>query len=296
MSETQSSPTRTRLSISAATTYDASFDEDLVAYAKADVGGIGIWEYKLGADDHAAVDALANSSLTATVCVPLVPGLYPDRLFPEPTTPQDRRRAMVESIRRLARFEPTACLFLANIHEGVDPREARPVIIDGLKAAAETAGELGISLALEPLRPELGTLAVTPSDGVELIEEAGMSNVGLLLDTWHFWDVPDIEEDLVRHVDKVLAVQINGRPPTPRSWCDRSVPGEGVIQLADVIAVLEGAGYRGWYDVEVFSDNGQFGDVWPDSLWALDADVLADRVAKGFLRAWNEAMEPSAER
>ncbi|MGH3626288.1 MAG: sugar phosphate isomerase/epimerase family protein [Sciscionella sp.] len=294
MTDKQNSPTRARLSISAATTYEASFDEDLVAYADAEVGGIGIWEYKLGKGDDAAIDALAKSSLTATVCVPLVPGLYPDRLFPEPTTPQDRRRAMVEGIKRLAQFEPQACLFLANIHEGVDPREARPVVIDGLKAAAETAGELGISLALEPLRAELGTLAVTPSDGVELIEEADVSNVGLLLDTWHFWDLPNIEEELVRHVSKVLAVQINGRAPNPRSWCDRLLPGEGVIKLAETVALLERIGYDGWYDVEIFSDNGQFGDMWPDSLWALGAGDLAARTAKGFRRAWEVAMESNA--
>lgn len=293
MSGAQSNVPRARLSISAATTYEASFDEDLVAYAHAGVGGIGIWEYKLGTNDAAALEVFANSSLSATVCVPRVPGLYPDPLFPHPTRPRDRLRSMVEGIERLARFEPNACLFLANIAEGVDPRDARPVVIEGLRAAAETAGELGISLALEPLRAELGTLAVTPSDAVELIEEAGVSNVGLLLDTWHFWDLPDIEEDLARHVDKVVAIQINGRAPKPRSWCDRLVPGEGVIRLAETISLLERMGYRGWYDAEVFSDNGQFGDAWPDSLWALDPEELASRVAGGFRQAWDVAMVAS---
>ena len=38
---------------------------------------------------------------------------------------------------------------------------------------------------------------------------------------------------------------------------------------------LEAGGYGGWYDVEVMSDDGTFGEAFPDSLWALPVDEIA---------------------
>ncbi|HLI15496.1 MAG TPA: sugar phosphate isomerase/epimerase family protein [Acidimicrobiales bacterium] len=276
-----------RLSISAATTYDASYEEDLAGYAAAGVAGIGIWEYKIvGRDDAALVDALEASGLRATVCVPGAPSMFPNTLFPAPADPRDRLASLRASIKRFARFNPASCLVLASFPPDDDPERARPVIVDGLRAAAETAGEAGVRLVLEPLRRELGTLAVLPSEALALIEEVGATNIDLLLDTWHFWDLPGIREELAAHVGRIGAVQINGRAPQPRSWCDRLLPGEGVIDLPGFIATLESAGYRGWYDVEVFSDNGRYGERYPDSLWALPAAEVARRAVEGFRRAW----------
>ena len=34
-----------------------------------------------------------------------------------------------------------------------------------------------------------------------------------------------------------------------------------------MLRALEAAGYEGWYDLEVLSDNGMFGNNYPDSLW-----------------------------
>jgi sugar phosphate isomerase/epimerase len=43
------------------------------------------------------------------------------------------------------------------------------------------------------------------------------------------------------------------------------------------VRALEAAGYDGWYDVEVMSDDGTFGDAFPDSLWKLPVDEIARR-------------------
>ena len=43
---------------------------------------------------------------------------------------------------------------------------------------------------------------------------------------------------------------------------------------------LEAGGYDGWYDVEVMSDDGTFGDAFPDSLWALPVDEIARRAVR----------------
>lgn len=39
-------------------------------------------------------------------------------------------------------------------------------------------------------------------------------------------------------------------------------------------------GYDGWFDVEVMSDNGVFGDAFPDSLWDLPLEELSRRAVE----------------
>ena len=54
-----------------------------------------------------------------------------------------------------------------------------------------------------------------------------------------------------------------------------------------MLRALRSAGYDGWYDMEVFSDDGRFGASYPDSLWKLTPDEFARRQVDGFLRCWN---------
>ena len=75
------------------------------------------------------------------------------------------------------------------------------------------------------------------------------------------------------------------REPT-RSHFDRVLPGDGVLDLGAVFRTLEAGGYDGWYDVEIFSDNGAFGDAFPDSLWDVDPTELARRARESFERVW----------
>ena len=53
-----------------------------------------------------------------------------------------------------------------------------------------------------------------------------------------------------------------GASPT-RGWCDRVLPGDGVADLPAILGTLDRAGWDGFYDLEIFSDNGTFGNAWP---------------------------------
>jgi len=276
-----------RLSISECTTYTASFDEDLAAYRAAGVEGIGLWEYKLlrGQDDRLR-EALRKSSLRATLCVPEVPSIVPDPFFREPQDPRSRREELCVAIRRLATFDPVAVMVLTGA-PGDDAARTRHIVVDGLRAAAEVAAEVGVILGMEPLRQTSGSLVTTLPDTLELIDEIGAPNIRVIYDTWHFWDVPGVLEHLRAHANRLIGVQVNDwREPT-RSWCDRVLPGDGVIDLPAIFGTLDGAGYSGWYDVEVFSDNGLFGNPYPDSLWNIEAAELARRAVDRFRAIWD---------
>jgi sugar phosphate isomerase/epimerase len=165
--------------------------------------------------------------------------------------------------------------------------EAKRIVIEKLKPAADVAGELGITLGVEPYRQTSGTLVTTLPEVLEMIDAVGRPNIKVIVDVWHYWDVADGLRDLRENVDRLVGVQLNDwREPT-RGWCDRVLPGDGTIDLRAILRTLDGAGYDGWYDVEVFSDNGLFGNDYPDSVWSRPAaDVAKDSVDK-VMQLWN---------
>ena len=57
-----------------------------------------------------------------------------------------------------------------------------------------------------------------------------------------------------------------------------------VLDLVTVVRALEAGGYDGSFDVEIFSDNGTFGDAFPDSLWDVETGELARRAVESMAR------------
>ena len=277
-----------KLSISECTTYTADFESDLRNYRLAGADGIGIWEFKLAeGGDLWAVQQLQRSGLRATLCVPKVPSIVPDPFFTEPKDPLVRRAALCAAVRRFSRFDPVAVLCLTGDPVGRDRAETRQLVVDGLRATAEVAGEVGVTLGLEPLRATSGSLVTTIPDTNQLIDEIGAPNIKLIADTWHFWDVPGMLDHLRTHAARLVGVQVNDYRQPTRSWCDRVLPGDGVIDLGAVFVALEEGGFNGWYDVEVFSDNGLFGNAYPESLWSQDPQRVAHAAVQKFRAAWD---------
>src|SRR5207302_709872 len=87
-------------------------------------------------------------------------------------------------------------------------------------------------------------------------EPAGEPALGLTFDVWHLWNGETLHDDIREHADLFVAVQVNDRREPTRGWADRVLPGEGVAGVPAILASLEGAGWTGPYDLEIFSDNG----------------------------------------
>lgn len=275
------------------TTLRASFEEDLAAYRAADVDGIGICELKL--DDGRDAELLAAfraSGLTATSCVPAVPSILPLPLFPGPEDPDDRVAALRASVRRLAPFEPSAFVCLTGPAGALGDEEARRTVVSGLAAVAEEAAAAGIPVGVEPMSARFRddwTTITTLGEAAELCDEVGSPNVGILFDTWHLWDVPDVLEEIGQHGHLIVGVHVNDWREETRGWCDRVLPGDGMADLPAIFGALTDAGWQGAYELEVFSDDGTFGSDYADSLWAEEARELASRGRDGFRQLWARA-------
>ena len=285
-------PQPPRFSISQVSTLTASFAEDVRAYAAAGVDGIGVWELKLGeGSDSEALEQLAASGLGSSTAVPLVPSILPLPLLPGPEDPAARIESLCASVHRLAAFRPSAVLCFTGPAGERDPDEARQIAVDGLRAVAQEARSAGVRLALEPFQREGiedWSLLDTLSDAAELVDEVGSDGVGIQFDVWHLWNSADVLDEIPRHAHLIAGVHVNDwREPT-RGWADRVLPGDGAADLPALLGVLEDVGWSGFYDLEIFSDNGAFGNAYPDSLWDLDAAELARRGREAFARCWSK--------
>jgi sugar phosphate isomerase/epimerase len=265
-----------KLSLSEISTVGASFREDLAAYGAVGFDGIGIWEMKLGNDD-ADVEALRASGLRATNCVPLVPSILPNAVIEGPADVEERIESICRSVARFARYEPECVLVLtgsaALCVETTQTAPPRALVLEGLRRVAAAADAAGVRLGLEPIhasqRDALSLVTSIP-EALDLLDEADLRQVGIMLDLWHVWDTPTVEDDLRAHVDRFTGVHISdwhadGRP-------ERALPGTGVSRTRELLAILAEAGWSGTVDVEIFGAPDD-----PDSFWALPVEEAARR-------------------
>ena len=271
------------------TTLASTFANDVRAYNAAGVDGIGVWELKLSeGGDAEALELFEASGLGSAAAVPAVPSILPLPLMDGPEDPQARVEAICASVHRLAAFGPSSVVCLTG------PGDDRETVVAGLRTIGDEAERAGVRIGLEPINRVGGenwTMITSLPEAVELLEEADHPALGIQFDSWHLWNTPRLLEDIDRHHDLFVGVHIaDWRDPT-RSWADRVLPGDGVAGLPAILGALDRVGWDGFYDLEIFSDNGAFGNAWPDSHWDRPADELARAGRSAFEQAWKARIQ-----
>ena len=285
-----------RFSIGEYTTPGLSFAEDLTVYRDGGADGIGI---DVGLKIRDPVEDLARfkaSGLEATYCFPATSTVLFGSLSRGSRDPETRIDEICDGVRMLAGFEPVCVACGPGPYAGRTPDEARQIVVAGLKKVARTAADLGITIALEPMHSSMATewsFLTNIPDTMELLDELDEPNVGIIVDVWHLWDTPDLLTHLRENVSHIVGVHLNDRRDPTRSWCDRVLPGDGIGGVDAFLGALDDAGYDGWLEVEIFSDDGRFGDDFSDSLWKQDPLELIREARTKTLRAWENRIRPS---
>ncbi len=140
---------------------------------------------------------------------------------------------------------------------------------------AEATEDVGVDIAIEfNWSPIIKSL----QSAVRVAEIADHPRVGVLFDAAHYHVTPtklrDINEGSVR---RIKHVHLDDMPDTPADLThrdfDRVLPGEGVVDLPEIISALERNGYGGYYSIEMFSAH----------LWRLPAKEAARRCYESLL-------------
>jgi sugar phosphate isomerase/epimerase len=278
-------------SVGMATTPHLSFEECLNVYASGGADGIGIIEPRLPASPD-AVELFRASGLKAGFCIPTTASILPrprlKGLFGGGDDPETRIAEISAGMRRLAAFDPEFCICVPGPLEGYEPMEARRIVVDGYRRIARSAAEVGVTVGFEPLNRmmDMFTHVHTIPDAVSFIDEIDEPNVGLVVDFWNLWGTPDLLEHIPAHVDRIVGVHVNDRREPTRSWCDRVLPGDGVIDIPALLDTLITSGYDRWYELEVMSDDGSVANKYPDSVWDRDPVEIIRTSRDYFLQLW----------
>jgi sugar phosphate isomerase/epimerase len=152
-------------------------------------------------------------------------------------------------------------LIRGNVEESVGRAEAEEWTIDCLRKCTEFAKEYNIRLTLEPVNRYESNFINTLNEGVEFIKRVGVSNLGLLADTFHM----NIEEvsiygSIIQAKDFITHVHF--------ADSNRWAPGCGHLNFAKIVQTFKKINYQGYVSAEILP----FPD--PDSCARLTAEHL----------------------
>ncbi len=260
-----------RLALSEISTVGASFADDVEAYSAAGFDAIGVWEFKLPPDDEANRALLAEHGLAVANCVPEVPSFFPLGIpgMEGPPGTEERVEALCASVRRLAAYEPESIVCLSGPLGGRTETAARAQLVAGLQRVAAVARELDVPLGIEPVHPsqrETVSFVNSIEDAVALLHEAGLDEVGLMIDLYHVWDDPAVWDTIARIAYRITGVHVADWP-ADATRIDRELPGRGVSRTQELVDALVLSGFSGSLDVEIFGD--------PERFWGLPVDQAA---------------------
>ena len=166
---------------------------------------------------------------------------------------------------------------------GSDPQQSletsREQIRDGIQEILPHAERAGIKLAIEPLHPMYTadrSAITTICQANDMAGEISSDYLGVAVDVFHLWWDPALQNEIMRcgRMDKLFAFHVCDWNVTLKDMLnDRGLMGDGCINLNEIRGWMEEAGFKGYREVEVFSD----------TYWAMDQLEYLDKIKNAYL-------------
>lgn len=265
-----------RLCVHTITTKSWSLDEAVRRYATAGIGGITVWRQSLeGHDPREAGRRIREQGLA-------IVSLCRGGFFPAASA-KDRARAIDENRRCLdeaAALGAPLIVLVCGALPGQSLATSRAQIAEGIAALLPHAASVGIKLAIEPLHPMYAgdrSAINTVGQARALCAQLQSPWVGVALDVYHVWWDDRLEAEIAAcgAAEKLFAFHISDwRAPTVDLLNDRGIMGEGCIPLRQIRGWVEAAGFRGFNEVEIFSER----------CWAGDQEQFLSDIQAAYLR------------
>lgn len=222
--------------------------------ARHGVPGISPWRDKVAEMGLAnAAKAIRDAGLTVT-------GLCRGGMFPA-ADEAGRRAAIDDNRRAIEEAHALGAKGLVVLGGGLpqgskDLPGARRMFHDGLAAVLPDARAAGVTIALEPLHPMTcadRSVLSTLSQALDLCDEFG-AGVGVAVDVYHVWWDPDVARQIARAGSRIAGFHAcDWLVPTTDLVFDRGMPGDGVIDIPALRAMVAAAGYTGMTEIELLS-------------------------------------------
>ncbi len=172
----------------------------------------------------------------------------------------DSRQAILQRCRKLCEWAagldcPYVVAVPSPIADALDPKRVTDRTVEALRALAGVARPYGVRIGFEFLGfadCSVNTLA----HARRIVETVADRTVGLVIDAFHLfagnstWEMLDgLNPD---HLFLVHLDDAEHRPRGTLTDAHRLLPGDGVIELRELVRRIDALGYRGVYSVELF--------------------------------------------
>ncbi|MBT3385060.1 MAG: sugar phosphate isomerase/epimerase [Prolixibacteraceae bacterium] len=157
--------------------------------------------------------------------------------------------------------------------------KSREQIKEGIIKILPEAKAAGVKLAIEPLHPMYAgdrSAINTMAQANDLAEEINSDFVGVAVDVYHLWWDDNLQQEIMRcgKNDNLFAFHVcDWNVPTTDFLNDRGLMGDGCINVPQIRSWVEKAGFKGYNEVEIFSDK----------YWAMNQIEYLEKIKNAYL-------------
>jgi sugar phosphate isomerase/epimerase len=233
-----------------------SLGQCIDAYAKAGICGISVWRHvleEMGA--KAAGRMLREAGMR-------VPALVRGGFFV--AADLEGRRAAIEANRvcvdEAAAIGAEMIVLVVGAVPGVGLQDARKQVAEGIAAVLPYAQAAGVKLAIEPMHPMCAadrSCINRMAEARAICEQLRHPMLGIAVDVYHVWWDPDLRQEiaLAGRQGTLFGFHVcDWRVNTRHMLTDRGLMGDGCINIREIRGWVEEAGFCGFNEVEVFSE------------------------------------------
>jgi sugar phosphate isomerase/epimerase len=156
------------------------------------------------------------------------------------------------------------CLIVySGARAGHTHNHARRILKSALTELAPLAGDLGVTLAIEPMHPAVAadwTFLTSLEETLATLDVIGSPAVKICFDTYHLGQAPGVVERIPAIASQLALVQLGDAKSPPQEEPNRCCLGEGLIPLKEIVSALLRSGYDGFFEVELMGEEIEAAD------------------------------------
>ncbi|MCB9076853.1 MAG: sugar phosphate isomerase/epimerase [Anaerolineaceae bacterium] len=268
-------PDTSKLCIHTITTQPWAIEEAIDQYRRAEVAGITVWRQALEGRDVAATGRRIREAGLAIVSL-CRGGFFPalDAAGRQAAIDENRR-----AIEEAAALGAPLVVLVCGAVPGQPLEVSRHQIRDGIAAVLPHAAACGVKLGIEPLHPmyaDSRSAINTLKQANDMCAALDSPFVGVAVDVYHLWWDPALEAEIRRcgQGGWLFAFHVcDWKTPTEDMLNDRGLMGEGCIPIPTIRGWVEQAGFDGFNEVEIFSNQ----------YWAEDQSIFLQKIKAAYL-------------
>jgi 2-keto-myo-inositol isomerase len=245
-----------KLALNGATTMKAALETDIGAAAGAGFEYLEIWAAKLRRFLESKTTAELKELFREHNVKPYSINSIEHITFRETKA---RQKLLSECEELCSIAQAVDCPYIVVVPSPLPEGKSREdVIIESVGVLAELsfiAERFNVSLAFEFLgQPDCSVQTLELAN--EIVKETGRANVGLVIDSFHFYaGGSELESIEALNPDSLFIFHINDAEDRPRGELQdshRLLPGLGILPLKEIVGALHHIGYDGAASVEIF--------------------------------------------